>query len=53
MLVYKCDLCKKEKETKAIVSVRCRYDGFELCEKCAEPVVKFLKKHKLIKEEKK
>ena len=53
MLAYKCDLCKKEKEVKEIVTIRHCFDGIELCKKCAEPIVKFLKKHKLIKEEKK
>lgn len=54
MKVTKCDLCKKQvKEGDKAVSV---YYGFynhrEFCKKCAEPILKFLKNKKLLKEDK-
>jgi hypothetical protein len=54
MRVTKCDLCKKEIEDKEKrVSAGIGWGVVELCEKCGGPVVAFLKKHKLLGENKK
>ena len=52
MRIHACDICKKEKQPKELLSIYKFLNTVELCEKCAEPIVKFLKKHKLMEEEK-
>jgi len=58
MTINKCDICKKTIETtdENTVGIYLRGDRlqkFELCPKCTEPVMKFLKAKKLIKQDKK
>lgn len=55
MFVTKCDLCKKEiKKGNNSVNLRFNfYETAEFCEECGFPILKFLKKNKFIKEEKK
>lgn len=49
MHVTKCDKCKKEiKNRDARVTAGIGWNMVELCEKCGEPVVAFLKKFKLL-----
>jgi hypothetical protein len=53
MMIYKCDICEKEikdngKEVR--VATDGRLSGFTFCEKCAKPLLIFLRKHKLLKE---
>jgi uncharacterized protein with PIN domain len=53
MLIRKCDVCKKiiKKNEKAIdlYFKDSMFESFELCEKCNQPIIKFLKNKKLIK----
>ncbi|MFA6278913.1 MAG: hypothetical protein WCS97_02475 [Candidatus Paceibacterota bacterium] len=60
MTVNNCDICKKAINDKKIgISMLGFSDEifslkkFDLCSKCAEPVMKFLKTKKLIKQDKK
>ncbi len=52
MFVTKCDLCKKEIKERPVNVRFCNHESAEFCEDCAFPVLKFLKKHKFIKDEK-
>ena len=55
MHVTKCDICKKEIKGKTIfagVEVFIR-PHTELCEYCGKPILVFLRKNKLIKENEK
>jgi len=48
MRIIKCDLCKKKIKDE-LISVNYGFlKRAELCEKCAVPILKFLKKNKLI-----
>jgi len=54
MYVQKCDVCKKEikrphDENSVHVGTGWGLGGFIFCPECGEPVLKFLKKHKLLK----
>lgn len=50
MNITKCDICKKAiKDYGETMSVRFGFDHNEFCKKCGLPVLKFLKKHKIIK----
>ncbi|MDP2665779.1 MAG: hypothetical protein Q8P23_04085 [bacterium] len=51
MTINKCDLCKKiiDEEKLGISLLGDRFEHFDLCPKCAKPVMKFLKAKKLIK----
>lgn len=50
-MVTKCDLCKKTIKSETItVGTRGIFLSKEFCEKCAKPVVNFLKKNKFLKE---
>lgn len=55
MKVKKCDICKKIiKEKDKDISIYHNDRSFtliELCSKCAQPITKFLKSKKLIKDE--
>lgn len=53
MFVTKCDLCKKNIKGKPVIAGFGILDRIELCEKCGASILKFLKKKKLIKPEKK
>ena len=53
MRIIKCDICKKQIEGEPIVVGVGIFPRFELCEKCGAPILKFMKKHKFIKLEKK
>ena len=48
MRVIKCDLCKKKVKEKPVIAGKGILDWVELCEKCGAPVLRFLKKNKLI-----
>ncbi|MFH1894432.1 MAG: hypothetical protein ABH813_00800 [Patescibacteria group bacterium] len=52
MQVTKCDLCKKVIKDKSVTAARGYLDRAELCQKCGAPILKFLRKNKFIKEEK-
>jgi len=55
MHITKCDICKKQLKDRND-SVRAGIGLFrekDLCPDCGKPILNFLKKHKLIKEEKK
>lgn len=52
MRITKCDLCKKEIKERPVNVRYGDYENAEFCEKCGLPVLKFLKKHKFIKDEK-
>jgi len=51
MLIKKCDICKKpiKKEELTVYFKNDRFDSFNLCFKCSQPIIKFLKSKKLIK----
>lgn len=54
MNVTKCDMCKKEIDHKEGVGVsfaNYNYKNLDLCEDCATPILKFLKKNKIFKGE--
>ena len=53
MRIIKCDLCKKDVKNKPVIAGIGMFDQVELCEKCGAPILKFLKKHKIIKKENK
>lgn len=51
MQITKCDICKKEikeynQQTK--VAPEGQLSGFTFCPKCSQPVLSFLRKHKLL-----
>ena len=48
MLIRKCDLCKKKIAKEPITAAVGFFNRRELCDKCGAPIVKFLKKYKLI-----
>lgn len=53
MNIKKCDLCKKEiKDNAESFNVRFpRFDTTDLCSTCALPILKFLKKNKIVDKE--
>ena len=51
MRISKCDLCKKRIKGEPITAGFGFFPKVELCEKCGLPILRFLKKHKVIKEE--
>ena len=54
MYVIKCDICKKQLKDRND-SIRAGVGLFrekDLCQNCGKPISDFLKRHKLIKEEK-
>jgi len=52
MTMTKCDICKKAIKDDSITVSRGFGSRVELCQKCGIPVIKFLKRKKLIKPEK-
>jgi len=52
MNIHKCDICKKKVEMDSVKAGVGYFSDKEFCLKCGKPIVDFLKKHKLIKEEK-
>jgi len=52
MRTIKCDLCKEEINERPVYVRFCNYESAEFCENCGLPILKFLKKHNFIKEEK-
>lgn len=55
MKITKCDICKKAIKSKDYIGINfhgSRFEFFELCLKCAKPMIKLLKSKKLIKDEK-
>ncbi|MDO8486132.1 MAG: hypothetical protein Q7S77_00310 [Candidatus Staskawiczbacteria bacterium] len=53
MRITKCDLCKKEIKDNSVTAGIGLWPKAELCQDCGSPILKFLKKHKFIKDEKK
>ncbi len=52
MIIFKSDSCKK-KVDKRFINVSYGFlNSIELCEKCGAPILKFLKKNKLIETKK-
>ena len=51
MNITKCDICKKVIKGESLMAGRGFFSGekVEMCEKCGAPVLKFLKKHKILK----
>ena len=49
MHITKCDICKKQIKEEPIIVGANYWEKKELCEKCGAPILRFLKKHKLIK----
>ena len=48
MFIRKCDLCKKETEDLVVVRLDKSLASVDLCKTCGEPVLKFLRKNKII-----
>ncbi|MEK7658978.1 MAG: hypothetical protein AAB352_03905 [Patescibacteria group bacterium] len=48
MFVRKCDLCNKETEELVVVRIENLGPKLDLCTVCGEPVLKFLRKNKII-----
>ena len=51
MRIIKCDLCKKKIKEQPIIILAGFLAKSELCEKCSAPILRFLKKNKLIKKD--
>ena len=49
-VIHKCDACKKSIAGDRTIVDRANYqfDRFELCQKCAAPILAVLKKYKLV-----
>ena len=52
MNVSKCDICKKKITGYPVTAGVDFFHGKDFCLKCGKPILDFLKKHKLIKEDK-
>ena len=52
MYVRKCDICKKKIQGEPVRAGMGYFTGNDFCLKCGKPILNFLKKHKLVKEEK-
>ncbi len=52
MNVTKCDICKKTLKSNPVRAGIGFFPKNEFCLDCGKPILDFLKKHKLIKEEK-
>jgi hypothetical protein len=50
MNIIKCDLCKKEIEKDPVMAGFGYWGRTELCHDCGSPIIKFLKRKKLIKD---
>jgi len=48
MRIHKCDFCEKVIKDKSVDAGFGYLATVELCEKCGEPILKFLRKHKVI-----
>ena len=49
MLIYKCNICKKEiKEREDEVVAGQGWHHHSLCSRCGKPIIAFLKKRKLL-----
>lgn len=53
MYVIKCDLCKKEIDGESIIAGIGLFPRIELCRKCGNPILNFLKKYKFVNKKKK
>lgn len=53
MIVKKCDICKKKIKGYPVKAGEDVFSDKDFCSKCGKPILDFLKKHKLLKEEKK
>ena len=53
MNISKCDICKKVIKEDSVRAGFGFFQAKDFCLKCGKPVLDFLKKHKLIKIEKK
>ena len=51
MMLTKCDLCRKNIKGEPIMAGQGYSDRVDLCEPCGSPVLDFLKKHKLIEQD--
>lgn len=51
-MITKCDLCKKEIKKDPITAGVAFFPRFQFCDKCGAPIFSFLKKKKLIEEDK-
>jgi len=53
MKIKKCDICKKQiKDDELSLYLRTdgfKFESFEFCLKCSQPIIKFLKNKKIIK----
>ena len=52
MNVHKCDICKKKVEMDSVKAGVGYFADKEFCLKCGKPILDFLRKNKLLKEEK-
>lgn len=52
MNVTKCDICKKKLEGYPVRAGIGFFTGNDFCPKCGKPILDFLKKYKLLDEEK-
>ena len=48
-VIHKCDACKKQiARDRTVIDTANYSDRFELCSKCAAPILAILKKYKLL-----
>jgi DNA-directed RNA polymerase subunit RPC12/RpoP len=49
MLIYKCDICKKEiKNRHEEIVAGLQWATYSFCSLCGKPIITFFKKHKLL-----
>jgi len=49
MLIYQCDICKKEIKNRHEETVaRLQWATYSFCSLCGKPIIAFFKKHKLL-----
>lgn len=53
MNLTKCDICGKKLKDKPVRAGIGYFVGNDFCSKCGKPILNFLKKHKLLDEDKK
>jgi len=52
VFIKQCDICKKKIKGCPIRAGADSFSDKDFCLKCGKPILDFLKKHKLVKEEK-
>jgi len=51
MTTHQCDICKNKINFSEFTDIHVNLHRYEFCNDCGKPLLKFLKKHKLIKKD--